>query len=410
MGKWKLEEYFRMSWNEACARLDSLYLNWSPNLFRSCLTWHGIWQAGRVQSPSVLVVAKEACDVWLLLTHHVTASRPSSVTWIALHAFDSHEQRDFEKTGVYVDSSHTLVRVPFRPGSKRIVASRQGDIQQQATFTLNVYSLASVTLQEASTIAYPHSYTLKGSWSRKTAGGSVTLPTFLHNPQYLVTFAKQANISITVETSKDIPLQVVMVWSQGKRVDQITRGDVITSSGTYNYGLAMTEARDVKPGVYTLVVSTFEGGQIGDFTIRFESDQVSQMSLLPAEGAGMFAQKIRGSWCAENAKGSPKHSDYFSNPSYEINVDRLSNFILRLQVNDSKMVTLKPQINVAIFTKSSRREIVTSGPYSDAVCGVAIEETKLEAGKYLIVVSTFEPGILVDYTIDVYSDRKIQIA
>ena len=401
-------EVLRMTWNEACARLDSLYLNWSPSTFDRALTWHGTWRQATVQTSSVQLVVKGTGNVWLHLARHTTSSKAATTEWIALHVFGEHEERSHHRSGLYVDGTHTLVRIQVKPGIRRITAARQGG-SGDATFTLSIYANCGVELQDMPATVLPHLISLQGLWSMRTAGGNATHSTFVHNPQYVLTVSSQANIAIAVETSKDIAIQVAMVWSRGKRVSQVTQGDIVTSSGTYNYSLAMAEARAVKPGKYTLVVSTFDRGLLGDFEVRVQSDVPVQVAPIPAEGAGMFHQRIRGAWEGQSAQGGPKHPDYFSNPSYTLKVDQNSTFILRLVVTDASSTQLRPRINVALFSRASKREVVSSGLYSDPVCGVVIEETRLEPGEYLVVVSTYEPGVLATFTLDMYSDKRIAL-
>lgn len=398
-------EIIRMRWSEACARLDSLYLNWCPDLFKHQLTWHGIWRRDSRQSPSVQLVVEESCEVWLLLTRHTTTSHNDCTEWISLHLFGSQEDQTSLKKGLYVDSTHTLVRTKVKPGTWKVAASRQGG-KADSSFTLYAHSTSEIRWRDAVATTYVHAYPINGQWTSKTAGGNSTQSTFLHNPQYQITLKSKTNLAITAETSKDIPVQVALVWSGGKRVAQMTKGDIVASSGVYNYGLALTEASQLKAGSYTLVVSTFEKGQVGDFQLQLQSDQALQYSEIPAEGAGRFHQQIRHRWSKESAQGSPKHSDYFLNPTYEIKVDRSCLYIFRLIVS-AILTQSRPPINVAVFHKSTKREVVSSGPYADLVCGVSIEETRLEPGNYLIVVSTYNPGIVASFTLDLYSDRRI---
>lgn len=64
-------------------------------------------------------------------------------------------------------------------------------------------------------------------------------------------------------------------------------------------------------------------------------------------------------------------------------------------------------INVTLFQMTSGRKlgrhIVTSGPYSDAICGVVTPQTTLQPGTYLIVPSTFTPGMEAAFKMTVYS-------
>jgi len=73
---------------------------------------------------------------------------------------------------------------------------------------------------------------VSGKFTHKTAGGNCTLGTFMVNPQYHLRIlppqnssgplarTTKAKVNLTVQTSKDTPVNVAAVWSQGKRVTQ----------------------------------------------------------------------------------------------------------------------------------------------------------------------------------------------
>ena len=49
------------------------------------------------------------------------------------------------------------------------------------------------------------------------------------------------------------------------------------------------------------------------------------------------------------------------------------------------------------------RHIATSGPYSDAISGVLIDKVTLLPGRYLVVPSTYKPGVLASFKLIMYS-------
>ena len=49
------------------------------------------------------------------------------------------------------------------------------------------------------------------------------------------------------------------------------------------------------------------------------------------------------------------------------------------------------------------RHVATSGPYSDAVCGVAMVRVSLAAGTYVLVPSTYAPGARAAFRVIVHS-------
>lgn len=47
---------------------------------------------------------------------------------------------------------------------------------------------------------------------------------------------------------------------------------------------------------YTVILSTFEPQQLGEFSFSVESSESFDMKAIPQEGAGMYTKVIRGSW------------------------------------------------------------------------------------------------------------------
>lgn len=68
-------------------------------------------------------------------------------------------------------------------------------------------------------------------------------------------------------------------------------------------------------------------------------------------------------------------------------------------------------INLTIFKRGTNNElgeqVATTGPYSDALSGVAIPRTKLESGIYLLVPSGYEKGREGAWVLHVWSDVAV---
>lgn len=67
---------------------------------------------------------------------------------------------------------------------------------------------------------------MKGSWTALTAGGNHTCPGFVHNPQYRVALAtlpgrqgERGELSVTCETTKEVPVNARLIRRKGERVD-----------------------------------------------------------------------------------------------------------------------------------------------------------------------------------------------
>ena len=64
-------------------------------------------------------------------------------------------------------------------------------------------------------------------------------------------------------------------------------------------------------------------------------------------------------------------------------------------------------LNVSLFAADKKgglgRQISTSGPYSDAIAGVLIPQHAIAAGDYLLVPSTYAPGVEGGFQVLLYS-------
>lgn len=83
-------------------------------------------------------------------------------------------------------------------------------------------------------------------------------------------------------------------------------------------------------------------------------------------------------------------------------------FSARLQLSTSPSTASTHSttaLNVSFFpsTNVTGRPLLTSGPYSDALSGVATPLMSLKAGRYVLVPSTYDPGLEGAFRVVVYS-------
>jgi calpain-7 len=449
-----------MSWDEACSRLDTLYLSWDPSKYRSSDVLHALWlpqsavgrEATTTQSHvQILLDVGQAHDgedeILIHLERHLTdAESDLAKPWIALHAFSSSNgQRDYSPrcTGSYVDGAHMLLRYRATTGMHTIVASLQLDAANERTesmaFTMRAHSNRKVTFKDPADDVKT-TRAIAGRWSSKSAGGNAQCSTFVHNPQYL--FSREASSRGTssfarwvLETSRDVAVQIAVVWatstipylSNGKditgsdhRIDHLEPGQVVCTSGDYTYGLAIAEMVDCRVNTpYVVIVSTYSPGTEADFVLRLQTNaEKVDVRTIAAEGAGMHQQRERGAWSIAHgtARGAPRFGSYRHNPTYVLSLEKAGNVKIRLVSTSTKSIDGRqseqrstPHINVSLFDLTSAKELATSGAYENRICGVLVNCDKLEAGDYLVVVSTFEANVEASYALQTYSDSRVTL-
>ncbi|KAJ7108465.1 hypothetical protein C8R43DRAFT_905383, partial [Mycena crocata] len=419
-------------WSDVLELFDSVYLSWDPSIWPKNLVFNGCWETDACPSTGSTRhmrlkfhnTSRNAEDeVWVLLTRHVADTRRTS-DFISLRvqveddfagSADSDDQRKIATKGTYTNSTHVLVRTKLpieSSGSLSVFASYDGQASEVG-FTLSVYasSAANVAWDE-SIPAPPFSSKVEGKLINKNAGGNSTYPTFMVNPQYHLrihppkqasTSARKANVSLTMQMSRDVPVNVAVAWSQGGRVFELSQKDLAASSGAYSYGTTL-DLTVSAVGDYTVILSAFEPSQMGAFSFQVESSLSFDLKAIPQEGAGMYTKSIRGAWNSQNAMGGPSFKQYSQNPIFEIDVQSVAELKIRLQLLGARTTAA---VNLTIFPSSANgalgRHITTSGGYDDSIAGVVTPQISLAVGKYWAIPSTYNPGFRGAFQLIMYS-------
>jgi hypothetical protein len=59
------------------------------------------------------------------------------------------------------------------------------------------------------------------------------------------------------------------------------RGKPVLDSGNYRHGFAVTERKKIPAGLYSLIVSTFNPGQVGVFAVKVASSLKTRLEVVP---------------------------------------------------------------------------------------------------------------------------------
>ncbi|KAI7823236.1 hypothetical protein BC939DRAFT_503395 [Gamsiella multidivaricata] len=467
---------FWIDYESVCSTFDTIHINWNLETLNHRAVIHAPWPCNYGPKRdnfnlgynpqftlATNVKGSRPCGIWLLLSKHITKTEENR-DFITLHVFDVQKQPQnqvlpFSPTtplsaisaatsgsmapgslstrssgtriyyegnsmikGMYVNSPHILVRFEVPPGQNEYTIVLSQHIKtRDLHFTLRAYAICEFELREIPS-KYAIEKKIEDGWTEESAGGSSYNAGFLNNPQYRLVVpvlpAPQTTTSVLfmLEAPKDFAAHVQLVNSQGKRVPCVWTKDIIAQSGEYRHGFCYCEANDLRPGQYTIVVSTFEPGQIGKYKLTMQSHIELSLTPIPVEGAGMFKKILRGEWIqGVNAMGWDHHQSlsYAKNPHFLVPITEMTTFMVRLQTPE--MTNSMPKINVTIFERLDEgvlgREVCSSGPYMAVSQGVATEPITLLPNQYgyLVVVSTLESGLAGKFVLYAYSDRALDI-
>ncbi|KAF9012688.1 hypothetical protein BDQ17DRAFT_1344439 [Cyathus striatus] len=421
----------RIPWTDVLHVFDGIYLSWDPQTRPNIKTFHCMWKRNSDDEPShqarlkFLNNASEE-EVWILLTRHIVETqRTTDFISLRVEVEDDSvpvprtvDLHTISSTGTYTNSSHVLVRsrIPRsqKSGALSIFASYEGP-SNKIGFTLTAYATYNniISWDESPPVS-TYFTKVDGKLTSMNAGGNCTYPTFMVNPQYSLRILPpnesklnvgKAQVTLVLQTKKDIPVNIAAVWSQGERITELVEKNICASSGAYTYGLARV-SKELSVGDYTLIASAFEPQHMGSFCLKVDCSYPFVLKPIQQEGAGMYNQVIHDSWDAESAAGGPSHSlEYFKNPIFELDIPTMTQLKIRLQLaHPSNAIA----INITLYPASTstaalQRPVATSGDFDDAIAGVATPQVVLKAGKYWAIPSTYQPGVESDFKMIVYS-------
>ncbi|KAI2782904.1 cysteine proteinase [Daldinia loculata] len=320
---------FWISFDDVTQNFESLYLNWNPSLFTERQDHHFTWQlpeatmAGSfAHNPQYSMSTAVDGSTWILLSRHfqdeelnimrkyrATADDDATISslaevssrlgFISIYIFANSGGKRVQLStqpifrSDFIDSPQTLAPFEAKRGvTYTVVVAAQELPLPQYSFTLSFFSRAPLVVAPAEPVLR-HYIDVKGSWTRRTAGGNAASSSYLDNPQFSLVLPRAGPLSLLLSTTRDdLPVHIDVVWAGGRRVTAVGNRDLVVTSGDYRRGCALAEAPAVDAGTYTVVCSTFEPGCLADFTLRVGSDITCAVAPVPADAAGRLRTQL----------------------------------------------------------------------------------------------------------------------
>ncbi|KKA29324.1 hypothetical protein TD95_005124 [Thielaviopsis punctulata] len=325
---------FWVTFEQMTQNFESMYLNWNPSLFKFRQDHHFMWNVVPeknmshtvFKNPQFKVSCSVSTTVWILLARHhrdeeLALSRArvqadprsdSCMGYMSLVVARTDGARLFKlpkaaaastvARGDFVDSHHSLTKATLDPGSYTVVPLHDRLPLPAYSFTLSFFSMAPLTVTAAPQrrVFWTRADT---AWTRRSAGGNASFPSYTLNPQYEFTLPQPSTLSLLLACdATDIPLHMAVLWSSpGQRAHYpLPRRVIVGDSREYTRRSASIEHLSLDAGTYAVVCSTFQPNQFADFSLLVGCDAVQvALTPVPAANAGklpvsmdtlMFAQ------------------------------------------------------------------------------------------------------------------------
>ena len=202
-----------------------------------------------------------------------------------------------------------------------------------------------------------------------------------------------------------------MVWGGGKRVIAVRSRDIVGDSGDYRRGCALAELRNVAAGTYTLVCSTFEAGQIGDFKLRVASMIPCEVKPIPGEETGRLRTQLPMLVFREG-------NERLLAPVF---IERMTKVkvLARCGVGTGKQTTSRPLVRIALEKgqgpHKSVLDVSEDWRYSDAPGGARTSEVDLspamsqQGGLWIVVERLGDRAGFDEVHVEVLSETAIKV-
>lgn len=418
---------FWMDWDRMLQNFENLYLNWNPAVFKFRENIHFTWDltTGRgvpgsfVKNPQFSIRCDMGGTVWLLLEKHFrnkssetdTALKCAEPDFISIYVFKARGERVCLSDGAlhrgpYVDSPNTLARLELpRQTTFTAVISEQSLPSVCQNFTLSAFSTSPVIVGPA-VEKFAFVNITQGAWTIATAGGNAESTRYSINPQFSLQIPGSADVAILLEMEEpDVAIHVKLFRSAGKRVTRVRNRDIITDSGDYRRGCALAETKDLPPGIYTIVCSTFAPDQLGQFSVRVFATESCTVKPIAAESAG---RRITLS----NLAILPPGKDRVLAPLHVPRLTRLK-LIARSKhsVIGERTVAPSPTLMTVELGQGPYKRVLASsedGTHHDTASGIRIEDLDVPSeieqsggGLWIVLERVAGPGGQVEDRIEV---------
>lgn len=276
---------FWIEWTDILKYFSHLYISWAPwTLGAHSKKVHARWTAAKYLKQSLLVddvhlVAynpqfmmrftnppKEGAEIWVLLNRHVRQREEVNDKYIAVHLYKSSFRLVCPDAplhqGIYSNGECALAKLQVKEELQDIVLLVSQHAQRtEFNFSLEVFAPEPFTL----TVVPPYipenlcSGHLFGAWTGETSGGCANnVWSYFRNPQYSLHLKERVSrLSVFLECEGDHSTNLRLFKGVFARPEALRQA---TSSGPYRQGCCVLELRDLDPGDYTLVASTFSPG------------------------------------------------------------------------------------------------------------------------------------------------------
>jgi len=259
---------------------------------------------------------------------------------------------------------------------------------------------------------------VKGVWEGKSAGGSLSYPSWRYNPQIFVSVTQPAQVSLTL--SQDIKTKhyigLIVAKSNGSLCRQLCLPplNIIDRSEfeqTQNVKMTVALEPDV---LYFVIPCTHEPGDLGRYMLTFTALTDLKVLELPPTEEWRYVT-LKGEWTKSTAGGCLKDLDKCAkNPQYVMKADAPTKAVALITQNE---LDTRDELGIYVFETKTVKSRMTEfnrddlrGTAEFARKSEACVEFVMEPKKiYSVIPCTYEDGHENAFELTIFSNNDIKI-
>ncbi|CAM9123159.1 unnamed protein product [Laminaria digitata] len=241
------------------------------------------------------------------------------------------------------------------------------------------------------------------------AGGAMSSSTSKNSPMVWVLLSRHVTTLEVDSTSGDFLTVHIYDDTEGKRVyypgKPMFRGLYTNNPHTLvRFDLPETTTR--RDIAYTLVISQYEKKREVRYTVNVYCTSTFRLFETPV--APEHRRKFTGTWDDGSAGGGMGQPGYYTNPQYAVVLTHPKTKVhieLRAPREYKVNITMVSEGGMRVNSVPTEREAMTSGSYRSGFC---YAEEVLPAGTYTMVISTYIPGKVGGFLLELSTSSVIK--
>lgn len=296
----------------------------------------------------------------------------------------------------YVASREVSIEIESKKGECVAIMPNTFEAGVQMPFYLKVYSrsIEDIKLVDKDAPAAQ----VKGAWDAKNGGGCLNNPSWVDNPQYLLTVNKKTDVPIALTQAgvDGRPTHIgLYLWKTTTGYRNLLPSGIVWQSPLIDSG-TVSEVVPLDQGQYVIMPCTFHPQKFTTYELKASS---SDCSLGPVKE--FISKSIDGEWKAGQCGGCQNTAQWTQNPKLKLVVKEAASITITVSVKD------KLPIGFYVFDPALKTRLQTSkfiqGNSSSHDC-------KLNVGEYCILPCTFNPNTMGKFSVSVFADAPFDLS